>query len=347
VSEAWYRLTLDREPGPGHGIRGIVFGFADRPLDAVAHGRLRQDQIITQMRAYLKKLAAAEMLSGSVLITGRGGKLLVHQTYPAGRHDGSAEPEWDMASLVKMFTSVAVAQLVERGRLSYDDTIGQHLPDYPNATAAASVKIRHLLTHTSGLAEYSEKPQYRPARRAGGGGFLKLTDWFAFFARDPLVFPPGTKSDYNNSGFIVLGAIVEKASGQNYFDYVQQHIFRPAGMTHTHLTVATGNSAGGGLSTTEDLCKFGEALRRHKFLNKHSTEEILKPRVRTGENEWYGFGFEVVAARGRRVVGHSGGGEADNQLDLYLDDGYTLVALSKPYAARHITRKFRELVWQE
>jgi len=127
---------------------------------------------------------------------------------------------------------------------------------------------------------------------------------------------------------------------------VQQHVFKPAKMNQTMLTVATGNSAGGGLSAVGDLLKFAVALRRHKLLNAKYTDIILAPKVKTGEGESYGYGFEIFEINGRRIVGHSGGGEADNKLDIYLDDGYTVIALMKPHAAEYVTRKLRELITQ-
>ena len=115
-------------------------------------------------------------------------------------------------------------------------------------------------------------------------------------------------------------------------------------MNNTILTVATGNSAGGGVSTVEDLFKFTVALRQHKLLSPKYTDIILTSKVTTGKDEGYGYGFEVNRVNGKRIVGHSGGGEADNHLDMYLDEDYTVVILAKPFAGMHITRKLRELI---
>src|SRR5207237_7559902 len=114
----------------------------------------------------------------------------------------------------------------EAGKLSYDDTVGKHLPDYPDATVRDKVTIHQLLTHTAGFGNY-----FHP-------GFLErrlktVKEYLAFVAQDPLVGPPDGEWQYSNSGYVVLGALVERVSGQDFYDYVTEHICRPAGMTHT------------------------------------------------------------------------------------------------------------------
>ena len=347
VTEAWFSITIQVAPQPPNGIIRQAFGFASRAADAIPHGKLDETQIIKELNSYLGKLLAADMLSGALLVA-RNGKPIFARAY--GTNDSKipnhVETRSDLASLCKMFTSVAIAQLAQQGKLSYSDPIGKYISDYPNKQAAEKVTLHQLLTHTSGLTEYSDKKEYRPARQAGAERFKTLRDWFPFFAGDALSFQPGEKSDYCNSNFIVLGAIIEQITRQDYFDYVQQHVFKPAKMNQTMLTVKTGNSAGGGLSTVGDLLKFAVALRGHKLLNAKYTDLILAPKVKTGEGESYGYGFEICEMNGRRIVGHSGGGEVDNKLDIYLDDGYTVIALMKPHAAEYVTNKLKELITQ-
>jgi len=344
TTEAWFSLTIQVAPYPPHGITNQAFGFATRPRGAAPHGKLRATQIVQQLNSYLAKLVAADMLSGAVLVA-KHNKPIFEKAYGSSnsKAPNAVDTKFDLASLTKMFTSVAIAQLVQQGKLSYAEPIGEYLADYPNKSAAEKVTLHHLLTHTSGLSEYSDKKEYRPARQVGGR-FKTLEDWFPYFANDPLAFEPGAKSDYSNSNFIVLGVILEKVTGQTYFDYVREHIFKPAGMNNTILNVATGNSAGGGLSTVEDLLRFTVALRKHNLLSGKYTDTILTSRINTAEGEWYGYGFEIRRINGRYIVGHSGGGEADNNLEMFLDDDYTVVILAKPYAGRNITRKLRELI---
>lgn len=334
-------------PQPPHAVVRQSFGFAVRPADDVGRGKLSKTRIVKELDAYIAKLIAANMFSGVVLVA-QNDKPIYKKAHGLDtfKKANRIDTKFNLASLTKMFTSVAIAQLAQQGKLSYSDPIGKFLPDYPNGQAAERVTLHHLLTHTSGIAEYSDKKDYRPARDAGNK-FKNLKDWFPFFAADPLSFQPGEKSEYSNSNFIVLGAILEKAAGQNYFDYVRRRVFKLAGMNDIKLTVANGNSAGGGESTVEDLLKFSVALRKHKLLDAKYTDIILSPKVYSSEDEAYGYGFEIVPIKGKRIVGHNGGGSADNQLDIYLDKNYTVVILAMPFAGRNITRKLRELINQE
>lgn len=348
ITEAWFSVTLQVTPQSPYKIVKQAFGFAARPADAVSHRRLHQKQIVKELKTYLAKLIAADMLSGAVLVA-RNGRPIFEGAYGfnASKIPNRIDTKFDLASMSKMFTSVAVAQLAERGKLSYSEPVGKFLPDYPNKKAAEKVTLHHLLTHTSGVVDFLDKKEYQSARHGGGGRFQTMQDWFSFFASDPLSFEPGEKNDYSNSNFIILGALIERVTGQSYFDYVGEHIFRPAGMSHTAFAAATGNSAGGGLSTVRDLLKFDVALRRHKLLGANYTNLILAPKVDTGEGEAYGYGFEINQVKGSRIVGHSGGtADVDNKFEMYLDDGYTVIALTKPHAAKNITRKLKELITQ-
>lgn len=348
VTEAWFSITIQVAPQSPYGIIKQAFGFATRPADAIPHEKLSQTQIIKEFNSYLAKLVAADMFSGAVLVA-QNGKPISKRAY--GFNDSKIanriDTQFDLASIGKMFTSVAIAQLAQQGKLSYSDSISKFLPDYPNKQAAEKVTLHHLLTHTSGIGDFLDKQEYQAARHGDKGRFQTMQDWFPFFASVPLSFKPGEKNDYSNSNFIVLGTVIEKVTGQSYFDYVREHIFKPAGMNNTILTVATGNSSGGGLSTVGDLLKFDVALRQRKLLNAKYIDIIFTPKVNTGEGEAYGYGFEISQVNGKRIVGHSGGtAEVDNKLDIYLDDRYTVIALTKPHAAKNITRKLKELITQ-
>jgi CubicO group peptidase (beta-lactamase class C family) len=158
------------------------------------------------------------------------------------------DTKFDLGSMPKMFTAIAIAQLVEAGKLHYDDHIIKYLPAYPDKVVAEKVTVHQLLTHTAGFGNY-----FRP-------GFLErrlstVKEYLALVAEDPLVAEPGTQYQYSNSGYVVLGAIVEAVSGQDFYQYIRDHIFRPAGMQDTgyytreeHIAnVATGYTRGGGL----------------------------------------------------------------------------------------------------
>jgi D-alanyl-D-alanine carboxypeptidase len=269
------------------------------------------------------------------------------------------DTKFNLGSMNKMLTAVAVAQLAQRGKLSFDDTLAKVVPDYPNKEVAGKVTIHQLLTHTSGMGSYFNA-KYQQASKTR---FRAVKDYLPLFADDPLQFQPGERFGYSNSGFHVLGLVVEKASGQDYFDYIREHIYRPAGMTNSDsydleidtpnlaigytnqglggpspgprrnnlfMHVAKGGPAGGGFSTVEDLAKFAAALQGHKLLDAKHTDLVLKGKVPAfGPDAKYGYGFLERVENGKRVVGHGGGFPGISaQLDIYRDRGYVLAVLS-------------------
>jgi CubicO group peptidase (beta-lactamase class C family) len=276
-----------------------------------------------------------------------------------------------LGSMNKMFTSVAIAQLVQAGKLKYTDTVAQLLPEYPDKEIAQKVTVHHLLTHTSGLGDI-----FGPAFSEKKDALREVRDYVQLFAGKPLRFEPGQGWSYSNAGFIVLGLIVERVSGQSYYDYVQKNIYDAAGMKSSgsypktdkiqNLAVGymrqgpggpivpnwdtlpwRGMSAGGGDSTLEDLLRFDRALRTHKLLNKELTETVTSGKVQPGRDvdSKYAYGFEDVRIAGHRVVGHGGGAPGMNALlDMYLDNGYTVVVLSNfgPPAAQRVGGYIRE-----
>ncbi len=185
----------------------------------------------------------------------------------------------------KMFTAVATLQLVEAGKLELDDTIGEHLPDYPNEDVASKVTVRHLLTHTGGTGDI-----FGPEFELNRSSLEELDDYVTLYGARVLRHEPGARHEYSNYGFILLGVLIEAVSGESYYDYVRDNVFRPAGMTSTdslpesedvpkravgymkpfsggdywtenHITLPVrGTSAGGGYSTVGDLMRFAEAL---------------------------------------------------------------------------------------
>lgn len=241
------------------------------------------------------------------------------------------------------------------------------------------MRIHHLLTHTSGLgAFWNEKFEVAKTRLRTVAEFLEL------FADDPLAFEPGERIQYSNSGFVVLGAIVERVSGQSYYDYVAEQVFGPAGMIDTEfyemdsdvadlaigytrddhgggLALPTrrnnlfrhsvkGSPAGGGYATVADLLRFDASLGSHRLLDEAHTDLLLTKKVEMPDGKGYGYGFcteSLGSGRSERIVGHSGGGPGTSgQLDMYLDSGWTLAVLANydPPAANRITRKMRSLM---
>ena len=161
----------------------------------------------------------------------KDGKVIFKKAWGKADHVSGAlnriDTKFNLASAGKMFTGVAVLQLVEAKKLALDDTVGQHLPDYANKDVREQVTIRHLLTHTSGLGEMFNALKNERERLRSVKAFVRL------FENDSLRFKPGSRWSYSNAGYCLLGAIVEKVSGENYYDYLDKHVFGPAGMRNT------------------------------------------------------------------------------------------------------------------
>jgi CubicO group peptidase (beta-lactamase class C family) len=306
---------------------------------------LSEAEAVAELRAFLQGAADEGRLSGAVLLA-RHGQPLFQQAYGlADRERGirnTVDTRFYLGSMNKMFTAVAVAQLVEQGRLAFNDPLARFLPDFPDPEAAGRIRIEHLLTHTSGLGNIFS-PRFMQERPVTVPAMLELVR-----ENSSLSFEPGTSRRYSNTGFLVLGAVIEKVTGQSYYEYVQQHIYRPAGMRDSghelDAPVANlargyapardgsglqatdlphGGPAGGGYSTLADLLRFAEALRTHSLLSPEMTRTVLSARPELGQST-YGYGFAI---RGP-IVGHSGGNPGVYaNLDVFLDSGYTSVVL--------------------
>ncbi len=208
------------------------------------------------------------------------------------------ETRFNLGSINKIFTKTAIAQLAAAGKLALSDTIRKHLPRY-GAPYADRVTILQLLNFSSGMGDiFGAKWDATPKER-----LRTLADYLPLFENDPLKFEPGTSHAYSNAGYVVLGLIIEAASGQDYYTYVRENIFRPAGMadsdsyasddtvknravgytkeggggqrSNAFQRPARGSSAGGGYSTVRDLLKFGAALKAGKLASPAYSAWIL------------------------------------------------------------------------
>lgn len=321
----------------------------------------------------------ADEFSGAVLVANGHTVLFKHAYGLASQRfhvPNQVDTKFNLGSMNKMFTGVAIVQLAEQGKLSFEDTIDTYLPDYPREIAE-KVTIHHLLTHTSGMGSY-----FNERFDTVWAGLRTVEDFIPLFRDDPLSFEPGERYQYSNSGFILLGAIIEHVTGQDYFTYVRDHIYQPAGMINTDayemdrsvpnlaigythrgvqgeleqgerrnnlfLHVVKGGPAGGGFSTLDDLHKFSLALQEHRLLSPEYTNILLTGKVeRSASGAKYAYGFGDETYNGYRIVGHNDGAPGiSSRLHIYLDTGYTVVVLSNydPPIAGKVATKIRELL---
>ena len=269
---------------------------------------------------------------GAAVIVVRDGKTVLRKGYGLANVELSVpiapEMVFRIGSVTKQFTAAAILKLVEAGKLSLSDEIGRFLPDYP--TRGKRITVEQLLNHTSGIRSLTGMPAWPSHTRE---------DWtpaqlIAFFQNEPLDFEPGTGWKYNNSGYLLLGAIIEKVSGKTYEDFLAETIFRPLGMERTrygsdgpliagrvvgyqrtpggivnapYLSMTLPFSAGSLVSTVDDLARWQAALDKDELLSAESRRRMWTPvTLPDGRATRYGFGWGIWSYEGHAVVEHGG-----------------------------------------
>jgi CubicO group peptidase (beta-lactamase class C family) len=376
LTQAWQAFVLNIENEPPHRIAGLQFAPARPPSDLPPQEKLTDAEIVAKLEHFVERLAKADRFSGTVLLA-KGDEVLFKAAYgqASKRFDvpNRIDTKFNLGSMNKMFTGVAITQLVQNGRLSLDDPLSKFVSnDWLSDEVAAKIRIKHLLTHTSGLGSYFND-RYTESSKAL---FRELDDYKPLIADSTLAFEPGTDWQYSNTGMFMLGVVIEKATGQNYFEYIREHIYKPAGMINSdcydmdrpvpnlaigysrdnggfgsgwtnnlYKHVIRGGPAGGGFSTVEDLYRFAHALRAHKLLDAEHAEMVWSPKPELNSPD-YGFGFGIRGAPDNRIVGHAGGfAGISSNLDIFLDSGYTAAVLSNyDGAARPVSEKIRTLI---
>jgi CubicO group peptidase (beta-lactamase class C family) len=303
----------------------------------------------------LKAETEAGRFSGAVLVA-RGDELLYAQAHGlADRESGRAntlDTPINLGSMNKMFTAIAIGQLQAAGKLDWNDTVGTHLPDFPNEKIRDQVTIHQLLTHTSGVGSYwNEAYAARKHEIDSQQGFLET------FVDEPLLFEPGQGSEYSNGGPVILGLIIEALSGSDYYAYVRKHIYQAAGMKHAahylsndpdpvfalgHMQTDAGawqdnsedlglrgSAAGGGYASANDLHAFALALADESLLTRAQLEELWKPRGQSRPDFGYGYLFGSGTISDRRWIGHNGGAPGISaEFRYYPDDDLAVIVLA-------------------
>jgi CubicO group peptidase (beta-lactamase class C family) len=278
------------------------------------------DKLDTLISAYFHQ----NSFSGSVLVVQKG-MILINKGYGyKNKKDGTLNDSntiFQIGSITKQFTSTIILQLVEKHELLLQDKLSKYISDYPHGD---SITIENLLTHTSGVFNYTNDPDFMQNYSEHP---ISRDSLIARFKYKPLDFEPGSKWSYSNSGYILLGAIIEKVTGKSYFSVVHENIFQPLGMSHSGFDFtdlktkdkATGYlngssqpagivdssvsfAAGAIYTTTGDLYKWDRALYTDRVVTQASLQKAFTPYQSS-----YGYGWGISYAYGKKNVGHGGG----------------------------------------
>ncbi|HKO45551.1 MAG TPA: serine hydrolase domain-containing protein [Pyrinomonadaceae bacterium] len=353
-SDQFVRLYVDVDPAAPHQITKLALQGTARPAEfALPH--LSESELIAALRKSLDEAAAGDRFSGAALVA-KNGKTVFAQAYGLADREkktpNTLKTRFRIGSMNKMFTAVATLQLAQRGKLDLKAPFGNYLTDYPNKDVASKVTIEQLLSHMGGTGDIFG-PEYEKNRLE----LKTLNDYVKLYGNRAVAYEPGSRWAYSNYGFLLLGVLVEKVSGQSYYDYVRDNIFKPAGMTatgsepedqlvadrsmgytrfggnglqpNTDTLPYRGTSAGGGYSTVEDLLKFATALQTHKLLNAQYTEMLTTGKVDTPMGSKYAYGFMDAMVNGTRCFGHGGGAPGMNgELKICPGPGYVIAVLA-------------------
>jgi len=355
-------VDMEVEPAPPHRITRWGVQAVSRPAE-FALPKMTEAEALKALKGRVDELVRQERFSGSVLIARYGKPLFTDFRGMQDREKkipNRLDTKYNLGSMNKMFTAVAVAQLEQQGRLKFTDTVGRHIPDYPNADVKKKVTIHHLLTHTGGMGDI-----FGPEFDANLEKLKAPKDYLALYGRRAPEFELGSRWAYSNYGMVLAGAIIERVSGLSYYDYVRKNIYEPAGMSNldsywknqTTENLAKGytdreesvrenydslpmrgSPAGGGYSTCEDLVRFAIALNGNKLLDAEHTALLTASKPGTPPSHGYGYGFATSSEGGVRRFGHSGGAPGINSaLEIFPDSGYVVAVmgnLDPPAASR-------------
>lgn len=311
-------------------------------------GALAGEQDTTRMEQVIQSHVKAGTFMGTVLVA-KDGAVVIDKAYGMANLEldvpNTPATKFRLGSVTKQFTAAAILLLEERGKLKVDDRIKTYLPDQPMSWDR--ITIYNLLTHTSGIPNFTALPTYRAAQVNP-----TTADGIMGMVRDRVLdFGPGEKMSYSNSGYVVLGAIIERVSGQSYEQFLTDNFFTPLGMTDTgydsntaiikrrasgygktaagyanagYIHMSVPHAAGALYSTTADLLKWEQALFAGKVISKASVDRMITP----FKND-YALGVSSAMNNGRRVIAHGGGSDGFNTyMSYYPDTKIVIIVLS-------------------
>lgn len=348
ADDQWFelRLRFDAEAR----ILGLTMMPGEAPESGGPAGPVPEGGIAAAARE-LVDARVAKGFSGAVIVAKDGVPVLAAASGEADRATHRAntlDTPINLGSMNKMFTALVIGRLVEQGKVGWDDKVGEHLPDWPQARVRDEVTVAQLLSHTSGLKAYwGEEHDERAAGLDTAKEYGELCDDQA------PAFTPGERFEYSNCGFVVLGLIAERAAKKDYYALVRELVYRPAGMTNSdhfdrgddaskraigylangqdnaRFLAKRGAPAGGGYASANDLLRFATALRAGKIVSP-ATLALMTSRHADMGGAGYGYGFGVIPGPPgtEGFFGHNGGAPGVSADLALFASGWTVIVLS-------------------
>jgi len=329
---SWWKFTIQTDHNQQFLKRTVLPILM--PESGVKNGILKHAEIISELDRYITD-TLKNGFAGNVLIANQG-RIFYDKSFGRDNHGeaNTRSSEFGLASSAKLFTAVAIMQLKDRGKLTLDDKVIKHFPALKNPVYQ-QITIGQLLTHSAGLGDFFENPSYKEGETNIGNRATAMQ----FIENPGADFSPGTGFRYSNTGFLLLGFIIEQISSMPFADYVNQHIFSQAKMSHTKA----GNGAGGGSSTVSDLTKFFSSLNRYELLSRQNTRNLLNFIYKDN----YGYGSEHQLLGKEHIFGHSGGFIRQCvELNFYSRSKQLVIILSNtnPPFGHYLSNKIKSLL---
>lgn len=337
-------------------ILGLILLIGTYSIAAAQRASVADENLAKAINETLTQAYKPNEPGASVIVV-KDGKVIFRKGYGMANLELAVPVEPDMVfrlgSITKQFTAVAILMLAEQGKLSLEDDLTKFLPDYP--TKGQKITIDHLLTHTSGIKSYTSLPEWIALWRKD----VTVQEIIDLFKDQPMDFAPGEKWSYSNSGYILLGAIIEKVSGQSYQDFIEKNIFTPLGMKHSfydntarliprrvngysktkegyqnaaYLSMTQPFAAGALMSSVDDLALWDAALYTEKLVKQESLKRAWTPRLLNNQKSaHYGYGWTMSAYESHPIIEHGGGinGFATSALRLSADRVFVAILTNR------------------
>ena len=326
------------------------------------------DKKIDEIDKVMSEFIKLDQFSGCILVA-KDGKPFYAKAFGEADKDfhvkNNLKMKFNIGSIGKTFTGVAIMQLAQKGKLVVTDPVIKYLKDFP---FGEKITIHHLLTHTSGTFNYFGHPDFKTKMFT----IRSVSDALPLIYDQKLLFDtPGERFSYSNSGIVILGAVIEAVTGQSYSNYIQENILKPLGMNNTGINylddivenracgyeksptgefkrnifmVPPANSDGGIETTVEDMLKFDQALYGDMLLSEEYKTKMFTPFKKN-----YGYCWRIRKKNGNTVIGHGGGAPGVNAtFNRYIDDKYTIIVLSNyGGAAITVSRTIEAIIFDE